>query len=200
MNKVYKQKEEQELEQLKNEVKDDMKDDVKGRAREEREKEAERRMENIVKKMRKKGYTITAAESCTGGMISSCIVSVSGASAVFSTGFVTYSNEAKRRLLDVKSETLEIYGAVSEQTAREMAEGAAKKAGADMGLSATGIAGPDGGSDEKPVGLVYVGCSFGGRTIVERHLFTGDRFQNRIETVLAALELAERMLADGQEG
>ena len=102
---------------------------------------------------------------------------------------MTYSNEAKTRLVGVSPVTLERFGAVSEQTALEMAEGAAKAAGADVALSSTGIAGPGGGTAEKPVGLIYVGCYFGGKTVVEKCLFVGTRLENRIGTVRKALEM-----------
>ncbi|MBR6159030.1 MAG: nicotinamide-nucleotide amidohydrolase family protein, partial [Lachnospiraceae bacterium] len=99
------------------------------------------------------GYTVSTAESCTGGLVAGCIMNVPGASDVYNAGFITYSNEAKIKYLGVKRETLDKYGAVSEQTAREMAAGTAAAAEADVGLSTTGIAGPGGGTDEKPVGL-----------------------------------------------
>lgn len=109
------------------------------------------------------GRTVAVCESCTGGLISKTITDISGSSRVFGYGVCTYANEAKEKLLGVKHETLEKYGAVSEQTAIEMAQGMLKLSGADIALSTTGIAGPDGGSDEKPVGLVYtaVACRDG---------------------------------------
>lgn len=146
--------------------------------------------ETLVKKLTNKRYTITTAESCTGGLLSGTIVNVSGASDVFSCGFVTYANEAKERMVHVNHETLEKYGAVSEETAKEMAEGCCKEAKADIGLSTTGIAGPGGGTPEKPVGLVYIGCSCHGKTVVERHIFQGNREEVRSQTVSAAIELA----------
>ena len=121
----------------------------------------------LVAMLEKRGMTITTAESCTGGLIAGTIVNVAGASDVLNEGYVTYSNEAKQRLVGVRAETLEQFGAVSEQTAREMAQGAAKAANANVALSATGIAGPGGGSVEKPVGLVYIGCFVDGMTRVE---------------------------------
>ena len=122
--------------------------------------------ESVVELLAQKKMTVTTAESCTGGLIAGTLVNVAGASDVLNEGYVTYSNDAKERLVGVKHETLEEYGAVSEQTAREMAEGAAKAAGADAALSATGIAGPGGGTEEKPVGLVYIGCYVNGETTV----------------------------------
>lgn len=145
--------------------------------------------EKIVKTLLEKGYTITTAESCTGGLLAGRILNVSGASSVYNEGHITYSNEAKERLLGVSPETLRLYGAVSEQTAAEMAKGAAAVAKAEVGLSTTGIAGPTGGTPEKPVGLVYVGCCVNGVVKVEECRFTGDREQNRNAAVEAALEL-----------
>ena len=145
--------------------------------------------EKIIKELQKRNQTITTAESCTGGLLAGRILNVSGASAVYNEGYITYSNEAKERLLGVSHETLQMYGAVSEQTAAEMALGAAKAAKADVGLSTTGIAGPTGGTPDKPVGLVYVGCYIDGEVTVEECRFTGDREQNRNASVEAALQL-----------
>ena len=150
--------------------------------------------ECLVEKLAHLGLTITTAESCTGGLIAGTLVNVSGASDVLNEGYVAYSNEAKERLAGVSHDTLEAYGAVSEQTAREMAEGAAKAAKADVGLSSTGIAGPGGGTAEKPVGLVYVGCSVRGKTQVKECRFTGNQMENRQETVKTALTMALEML------
>lgn len=144
----------------------------------------------LVNKLTKKRYTISTAESCTGGLLSGTIVNVSGASEVLHSGFVTYANEAKEQWLSVRHDTLEQYGAVSHQTAEEMALGCARAAGADMGLSTTGIAGPGGGTPDKPVGLVYIGCALHGKTTVCRHVFSGDRYQVRSQAVQAAMDLA----------
>ena len=113
----------------------------------------------VVLSLRKKGLTLATAESCTGGFMAKRITDIAGCSDVFLGGCVTYANEAKERLLGVKRETLEQYGAVSEQTAMEMAKGVREALGADIGVSSTGIAGPGGGSEEKPVGTVYIGIS-----------------------------------------
>lgn len=113
----------------------------------------------LVKKLREKGKTISFAESCTGGFISKRLTDVPGASEVFGFGLCTYANEAKMKLLGVKKETLETHGAVSSETAEEMAKGALRVSGADIAISVTGIAGPGGGTNEKPVGLVYVGLA-----------------------------------------
>ena len=138
--------------------------------------------------------TITTVESCTGGLLSGTLVDVAGVSDVFHQSYVTYANEAKQSMVGVKQETLETYGAVSEQTAREMAEGGAKAANADAALAVTGIAGPDGGSNEKPVGLVYIGCYVKGTTIVERNVFKGNRREVREQSVMAALALLKKQL------
>src|SRR5690606_33632394 len=115
--------------------------------------------ETIAKLIKSKGYTIATAESCTGGMIASRLINYPGISEVFMEGMVTYSNSAKENRLGVKSETLKKYGAVSEEVAIEMAIGIANTAKTNIGISVTGIAGPDGGSEEKPVGLIYIGIS-----------------------------------------
>ena len=151
--------------------------------------------EQVVRLLKERNLTITAAESCTGGLIAGTLVNVAGASDVFGEAYVTYSNEAKQRLVGVRPETLEQFGAVSEETAYEMAAGAARAAGADVGLSSTGIAGPGGGTPEKPVGLVYIGCCVRGEVQVRRLNLHGNREQNRMDTVKAALELAAEMLA-----
>ena len=123
--------------------------------------------ESIVAVLKEKGMTLTTAESCSGGLLAGRIMNVSGASAVYNEGYITYANASKEKILGVKHETLETFGAVSKETAYEMAVGAAKAAGADAALSVTGIAGPGGGTVEKPVGLVYVGCYVNGKVRVE---------------------------------
>ena len=154
-------------------------------------------IEKIVKELEKAQATVAVAESCTGGMVSASLVDYPGVSACFKEGYVTYSNEAKERLVRVSHQTLEQFGAVSEQTAREMAEGAARAAKAEAALSATGIAGPGGGTAEKPVGLVYIGCYLNGKTTVKECRFTGNRMENRLHTVETALEmLKERLLTE----
>jgi len=155
--------------------------------------------EKIVKKVIEKGWTLTTAESCTGGLLAGRILNVSGASAVYNEGHITYSNEAKERLLGVSHETLETYGAVSKETAAEMARGAALSAKAEVGLSTTGIAGPTGGTPEKPVGLVYVGCYCNGVVTVKECRFEGGREQNRNAAVEAALELLWKTLSNSQK-
>lgn len=152
--------------------------------------------EKIVAKLIELGFSITTAESCTGGLLAGRILNVSGASAVYNEGHITYSNEAKERLLGVSHETLEKYGAVSEQTATEMAEGGALAADANVGLSTTGIAGPGGGTPEKPVGLVYVGCFVNGKVEVKECRFHGNREENREAAVETTLQLLWEMLQE----
>ena len=133
--------------------------------------------------------TLTCAESCTGGMLSARLINVPGISEVYKSGVITYSNKAKRRLLGVRKSTLQKYGAVSEKTAEEMAKGAASLTRADVATAITGIAGPDGGTEEKPVGLVYIACSVKGRMTVKKYLFSGNRDKVRESAVSAALAL-----------
>lgn len=148
--------------------------------------------EQIVALMREKNLTLAAAESCTGGMLSSRIIDVAGVSDVYKAGFVTYANEAKQKLIGVKEETLMKYGAVSEQTAREMVAGALRAAEADMAVAITGIAGPGGGTKEKPVGLVYIACGSVEEIVVECCLFDGSRSEIRQASAEHALEMLYR--------
>ena len=122
--------------------------------------------ENVVAKLREKGVKLATAESCTGGLLSERITAVSGASEVFDFGVCTYANEMKHKVLGVSNETLSVLGAVSAETAMQMAEGARNVSGADLAVSTTGIAGPTGGTPEKPVGLVYLGCADAARCTV----------------------------------
>ncbi len=133
--------------------------------------------------------TICTVESCTGGLLAARLINVPGVSEVFKAGYITYSNKAKRRLLGVKKSLLLKHGAVSEQVAKEMARGAALVSKADVTVSVTGIAGPGGGTEEKPVGLVYMGCSVCGRITVKKCQFSGSRGKIRENTVSAALSL-----------
>lgn len=144
--------------------------------------------EKIVMMLKDKGFTLSTAESCTAGMIAAKIVNVSGASAVFTEGFVTYSEEAKMRRLSVKEETLQKFTAVSSQTAQEMAEGGCKTAGTDVCIAVTGYAGPEGGTDEHPVGTVYVGCCICGDVRVRECHFAGDRSAVRTQAADTAME------------
>lgn len=133
--------------------------------------------------------TLTCAESCTGGLLSARLVNVPGSSEVFKSGLITYSNRAKRKLLGVKKATLQKYGAVSAQTAEEMAKGAAFISKCDVTVSVTGLAGPDGGTKEKPVGLVYIACYIKGKVVVREYHFSGSREKVRTSAVSAALTL-----------
>ncbi len=136
------------------------------------------------------GLRIATAESCTGGLIAACLTERPGASKVFDRGFVTYSNESKHELLGVSERDLRDYGAVSEPVASAMAQGALVNSPADIAVAVTGIAGPGGGSAEKPVGLVYIaGVRRGGAARVEHHVFPGHRAAIRLATVAAALSL-----------
>ena len=130
-----------------------------------------------------------------GGLLAGRLLNVSGASEVYNEGHITYSNEAKERLLGVSSKTLAAHGAVSSQTATEMALGAAKTANANVGLSTTGIAGPGGGTKEKPVGLVYVGCVINGSVEVQECHFTGSREEVRNAAVEETLQLLWKSLS-----
>ncbi|MEF9992549.1 MAG: competence/damage-inducible protein A [Romboutsia sp.] len=148
--------------------------------------------EEVAKLLVKKNLKISVAESCTGGMVSSSLINYPGISSVFIEGCITYSNEAKVKRLGVKEETLKKFGAVSEETAKEMAYGVAKGFDTNIGLSTTGIAGPEGGSDEKPVGLVYMGIYINGSTTVKKYNFNGSRSlirQRATKTILNELRL-----------
>lgn len=144
--------------------------------------------------LRERRMTVTCAESCTGGLLSARLINVPGASDVYRVGMITYANETKSRFLGVKETTLQTYGAVSGQVAEEMALGAAAAAEADVAVAVTGIAGPDGGTEEKPVGLVYIACSVRGRTAVRQYHFAGNRSRVREAAVAAALTLARSCL------
>jgi len=134
-----------------------------------------------------KKLTISTAESCTGGLVSSTLINYPGISSVFIEGCVTYSNESKINRLGVNPSTLEIYGAVSEETAREMAEGIAKNFNTNVAISTTGIAGPGGGTNDKPVGLVYIGIYINGKTSVNKYIFQGNRDEIRLSATKNAL-------------
>jgi len=145
-----------------------------------------------------KGMTLATAESCTGGLIAAALTAIAGSSSVVMGGFVTYANDAKHKMVGVRQESLVQHGAVSEEAAREMAEGARDRAGVSLALSCTGIAGPGGATPGKPVGLVFIGCAReGAPTMVERHVFPGDRAAVRAATVAAALALAARSIKGG---
>lgn len=142
---------------------------------------------------------LATAESCTGGMIAAAITDIAGSSAVFDRGFVTYSNAAKIAMLGVSAETLERHGAVSRETALEMAAGALKHSDAGIAVSVTGIAGPGGGSPEKPIGLVWFGIAgLGLPAAAEMRRFDGDRAAIRAAAVSTAFELVRARLGDSQ--
>ncbi len=140
--------------------------------------------------LKKKGLTLALAESCTGGLLSKVLTDIPGSSSYYKGGVVSYSNDIKEKLLNVKPETLEKHGAVSAGTAREMAEGALKNLGADISLAITGIAGPAGGTAAKPVGLVYIALSAKGKTTeVKKFRLKGRREEIRKEAAKAALDM-----------
>jgi nicotinamide-nucleotide amidase len=138
---------------------------------------------------RARGWHVATAESCTGGLIAAALTAIPGASDVVDRGFMTYSNKAKMELLGVPETTLAAVGAVSAETALAMAAGAVMRAGVDIAVSVTGIAGPGGGTAEKPVGLVYLGVATKAASRSERHIFPGDRHAVRGAAVIRALEL-----------
>lgn len=149
----------------------------------------------IVHWLAQHGQTLSVAESCTGGYLAHRLTNVPGASAIFTTGFVTYSNEAKQRLLGVRPETLARHGAVSEPVAREMAEGARRAARTDYAIATTGIAGPGGGTPEMPVGTVFIGVATREKTVVLRQFNPGERLAFKEITSDQALEQLEKLLA-----
>ena len=154
----------------------------------------------VIKEATKHGKTISTAESCTGGLISSCLTDVSGSSEAFLCGFVTYADEAKTRLLGVPSDAIVEFGAVSDIVAAAMAEGALAQSGSDLAISVTGIAGPRGGSKEKPVGLVYLSLAqLEEDAVIKRYVFAGTRDDIRRSTVGAALELILGRLREGSD-
>lgn len=138
--------------------------------------------------------SIATAESCTGGLLCGRLVNYPGISKCLVEGIVTYSNDSKMNRIGVKKETLENFGAVSEETALEMAKGVAKTSGADIGISTTGIAGPSGGTDEKPIGLVYIGYYIQGKSFAKRFVFPGNRESIRNRTVTVALDYLRKNL------
>lgn len=147
--------------------------------------------EKLVALLKARGLTCAAAESCTGGGVGAAITAAPGASDVFLGGVVSYSNEVKRKVLGVGAETLAAHGAVSAETASQMAEGARSLLGADLAVSVTGIAGPGGGSDDKPVGLVWFGLASASGVRTERCLFSGDRSAVRASAVVHAMGMLQ---------
>lgn len=151
---------------------------------------------NVVKLLSKHGLTVTTAESCTGGLLAGRLVDVPGVSEVFCEGFITYSNKSKRKILDVSKSTLKKYGAVSKETAKEMATGGVFATDSDVCVAITGLAGPDGGTEEKPIGLVYIACYMKDQVTVEKFQFKGNRNKIREQSVVKALDLLRRSILE----
>jgi nicotinamide-nucleotide amidase len=150
--------------------------------------------DHVLEACRKRGLRVVTAESCTGGLIAAALTAIAGSSDVVDRAFVTYSNEAKREMIGVPWDAILGHGAVSEPVARAMAAGALGRANADIAVAVTGVAGPGGGSAEKPVGLVYLSAvRTGFEPIAERHVFPGDRDQIRRLTVLTALAMVSAL-------
>ncbi|RLF39573.1 MAG: competence protein ComA [Thermoplasmata archaeon] len=147
--------------------------------------------------LKEKELKIATAESCTGGLIGHTLTNISGSSDYYDRGIISYSNRAKMELLGVPEELLKKYGAVSKEVAKAMAEGVRARSKVDIGISTTGIAGPTGGTKEKPVGLVYIGISTKDETVVEKFQFHGDRLENKNSTCKAALEMLLETLGEG---
>lgn len=150
----------------------------------------------IIDTLRENGLRLATAESCTGGLLAAAVTDIPGASDVFDCGVVSYSNAIKAQVLSVSTDVLAEVGAVSHQTAQAMAKGVRSLAGADIALSTTGIAGPGGGSKEKPVGLVYIGLADREKSSSTENHFSGSREDVRSQTVAAALQQLENYLAD----
>ena len=143
----------------------------------------------LVEHLAKLDIKVATAESCTGGMIASEIISAPGSSLVLDSSFVTYSNESKTLILGVPAEDIKMCGAVSETVARKMAQGVRQVAGADIGVATTGIAGPDGGSQDKPVGLVYIALATSKKVICKKRYYTGSRNSVRKKATKEILKL-----------
>lgn len=143
----------------------------------------------VLEACRRRGWRVATAESCTGGLVAAALTAIPGASDVVDRGFITYSNKAKIELLGVPEATLATHGAVSAETALAMAQGAVARAGVDLAVSITGVAGPGGGSTEKPVGLIFAGVATRSGGHGERRIFPGDRTEIRRAAMVLALEL-----------
>ena len=154
------------------------------------------RAENLLAQARAKGFKIATAESCTGGLIAGLLTEIPGSSDVVERGFVTYSDKAKEEMLGVPAALIRQHGAVSEQVARVMAEGAIRNSTAQLSVAVTGIAGPGGGSDEKPVGLVHIAAARAGEATLHRECRFGDigRAEVRLKSVETALEMLQALL------
>ncbi len=152
--------------------------------------------ENVLQQLRAKKLTIATAESCTGGLVSALLTEISGSSDVFTHGFTTYANAAKISMLGVPQTLIDTHGAVSEEVARAMAEGALRAANSDISVAITGIAGPSGATENKPVGLVHIACARAGFQMLHSvHQFAGDRTAVRLQAVEAALALVTQQVA-----
>ena len=151
----------------------------------------------VGRRLKRAGAMLVTAESCTGGWAAQAMTAIAGSSDWFERGFVTYSNDAKQELLGVQKKTLEDHGAVSEQTAREMAQGALARSKGTVALAVTGVAGPGGGSREKPVGMVCFAWAFGKDVKSETRRFSGDRESVRRQSVIHALQGVLKALAGG---
>lgn len=151
-------------------------------------------VEVLVHFLKERGLTVATAESCTGGLLGKTITDISGSSAVYPGGVISYCNRIKHQILGVDSELLDTLGPVSEPVARQMAEGVRRVIGADLGLSVTGIAGPNSDDTGRPVGLVYIGASDGTRTLVREWMFDGDRNAVRVQAAEAAADLALNLI------
>lgn len=146
-------------------------------------------LKKVSDKLKEKHLTIATAESCTGGLLAHILTNISGSSEYFDRGVISYSNQSKINLLDVSEDTLIKHGAVSKQTAKEMAIGIKEKAKVDIGISTTGIAGPTGGTKEKPVGLVYIGIADSKNMKINKFNFKGERLQNKESTCNEAIKM-----------
>lgn len=158
------------------------------------ERDTAARVATLAERLLRKHWMLATAESCTGGLIAGACTDLAGSSAWFERGFVTYSNDAKTEMLGVDAALIAAHGAVSEQVARAMAAGAASRSKAQVAVAVTGVAGPTGGSPEKPVGTVWFGGSVGGRLHTEHRRFDGDRAAVRAATVQHALAMLLRLI------
>ena len=148
----------------------------------------------VVKKLLKNSITISTAESCTGGLIASEITKYSGVSSIYPGSVISYSNHIKQKVLGVSEETLLSFGAVSESCVKEMCSGVRKLMESDIAVAVSGIAGPSGGTDEKPVGLVFIAVSYHDRVIVEKNIFSGSRIEVQQKTKNRAFEIINKLI------
>lgn len=155
--------------------------------------------EEVVSLLKKYDLSITTAESCTGGLVAATLINVPGVSEYLKEAYITYSDEAKEKMLGVDPELIKTFTVVSRETAEAMALGGAKAAGCDICVSVTGIAGPDGGSLDQPVGLVYIGCALKGEVQAKRFVFPGDRSQVRRSAATEALNFVKEMILDEEK-